>query len=363
MTACCDGPMPTASGRRAPASPLPADAPRQVARALAPTARSAQRIRITPSARAAARWRAPSPRRSTGPRPLRRRGRHRRRQDLRVPGARSALRAREPCSAPPPRRCRTSCSCATCRACALPWHAGDGWRCSRAARATCALHRLGSRARMRSCPTASRCARCARVEAWAQTTVSGDLAELEGLDERSSVIPLVTSSRENCLGSECPQFRSATSCKARREAMAADLVVVNHHLFFADLALRDSGVAELPPSVEVAVFDEAHQLGEAGVQFLGTIARLVAADRLRARHAGRRACSSARGLCRGPSSASACDRSARDLRAGRRRPTRRGSRAARSCAGPSAATTQTSSPAWTQVRRSLRSGRAPRSRR
>ena len=61
------------------------------------------------------------------------------------------------------------------------------------------------------------------------------------------------------------------SCKARREAMAADLVVVNHHLFFADMALRDSGVAELLPSVEVAIFDEAHQLGEAGVQFLGTI--------------------------------------------------------------------------------------------
>ena len=58
--------------------------------------------------------------------------------------------------------------------------------------------------------------------------------------------------------------------QARREAMAADLVVVNHHLFFADLALRDTGVAELLPSVEVAVFDEAHQLDETGVQFLGT---------------------------------------------------------------------------------------------
>ena len=57
--------------------------------------------------------------------------------------------------------------------------------------------------------------------------------------------------------------------KARREAMAADLVVVNHHLFFADMALRDSGVAELLPSVEVAIFDEAHQLPEAGVQFMG----------------------------------------------------------------------------------------------
>ena len=109
----------------------------------------------------------------------------------------------------------------------------------------------------------------ARIEQWAQTTSSGDLAELPGLDERSPVIPFVTSSRENCLGSECPQYTRCHVMKARRDAMNADLVVVNHHLFFADMALRDSGVAELLPSVDIAVFDEAHQLGEAGVQFLG----------------------------------------------------------------------------------------------
>ena len=110
----------------------------------------------------------------------------------------------------------------------------------------------------------------ARVETWAPGTRSGDLAELDGLDERSPVIPLVTSTRENCLGSECPKFSACHVMQARREAMAADLVVVNHHLFFADMALRDSGVAELLPSVDAAVFDEAHQLVEAGVQFLGT---------------------------------------------------------------------------------------------
>ncbi len=110
----------------------------------------------------------------------------------------------------------------------------------------------------------------AKIEQWSQATVSGDLAELDGLDERSSVIPLVTSSRENCLGSECPDFRACHVVKARRDAMLADLVVVNHHLFFADMSLRDTGVAELLPSVDVAVFDEAHQLAEAGVQFLGT---------------------------------------------------------------------------------------------
>ncbi|CAD5367354.1 DinG family ATP-dependent helicase YoaA [Rubrivivax sp. A210] len=109
-----------------------------------------------------------------------------------------------------------------------------------------------------------------RVQVWAQATKSGDLAEIEGLDERSPVIPLVTSTRDNCLGTECPEHRACHVNQARREAMAADLVVVNHHLFFADLALRDSGVAELLPTVDAAVFDEAHQLAEAGIQFLGT---------------------------------------------------------------------------------------------
>jgi ATP-dependent DNA helicase DinG len=109
-----------------------------------------------------------------------------------------------------------------------------------------------------------------RVAHWAQGTRTGDLAEIEGLDDRSPVIPLVTSTRENCLGTECPEYRACHVMLARREAMAADLVVVNHHLFFADMALRDSGVAELLPTVDVAVFDEAHQLVEAGVQFLGS---------------------------------------------------------------------------------------------
>jgi ATP-dependent DNA helicase DinG len=111
----------------------------------------------------------------------------------------------------------------------------------------------------------------ARIETWARATRSGDLAEVEGLDERSPVIPLVTSTRDNCLGSDCPRFADCHVVRARREAMAADLVVVNHHLFFADLALRDSGVAELLPTVDAAVFDEAHQLVDAGVQFLGTV--------------------------------------------------------------------------------------------
>ena len=108
-----------------------------------------------------------------------------------------------------------------------------------------------------------------RIEQWAQVTRTGDLAELPGLDETSSLWPLVTSTRDNCLGSNCPSYKSCHVNLARKEAMAADLVVINHHLFFADLAVRESGVAELLPTARVTVFDEAHQLNPIGVHFLG----------------------------------------------------------------------------------------------
>jgi ATP-dependent DNA helicase DinG len=109
----------------------------------------------------------------------------------------------------------------------------------------------------------------AKIETWAQSTRTGDMAELTGLDERSSLWPLVTSTRDNCLGSTCPRYRACHVNLARKEAMASDVVVINHHLFFADLSVRESGVAELLPTVRVTVFDEAHQLNEIGVNFLG----------------------------------------------------------------------------------------------
>ena len=110
----------------------------------------------------------------------------------------------------------------------------------------------------------------AQVQVWSRTTTTGDLAEVPGLDERSSLIPLITSNRDNCLGSPCPHWRDCHVNAARREAMAADVVVINHHLFFADLAVRESGMAELLPTVRVVIFDEAHQLNETGIQFLGS---------------------------------------------------------------------------------------------
>jgi ATP-dependent DNA helicase DinG len=130
-------------------------------------------------------------------------------------------------------------------------------------------HRLDLARRDASLPDRTAVRTLAKIEEWAQGTRTGDLAEMPGLDERSPVLPLVTSTRENCLGSQCPKFRNCHVNNARREALAADVVVINHHLFFADLAVRESGMAELLPSVRVVIFDEAHQLNETGVQFLG----------------------------------------------------------------------------------------------
>ncbi len=131
------------------------------------------------------------------------------------------------------------------------------------------LHRLGLAREDAVLPERGALRTLAAIEQWAQATRTGDLAELPALDERSPLIPLVTSTRENCLGAQCPQFRACHVNLARREALAADVVVINHHLFFADLAVRESGMAELLPTVRAVVFDEAHQLNEIGVQFLG----------------------------------------------------------------------------------------------
>ena len=153
----------------------------------------------------------------------------------------------------------------------------------------------------------------AKIEQWSQTTRTGDLAELSGLDERSPVLVHVTSTRDNCLGSECPKFRACHVNQARREALASDVVVINHHLFFADLVVRESGMAELLPTVQTVVFDEAHQLNETGLQFLGRqlstgqvidLARDVLAVGLQ----------QARGLCDWQPVSAGLERAARDLR-------------------------------------------------
>ncbi|MDP3539551.1 MAG: ATP-dependent DNA helicase [Azonexus sp.] len=108
-----------------------------------------------------------------------------------------------------------------------------------------------------------------RISIFAKVTHSGDKAECLEVSENSPVWSQVTSTRENCLGQECPDYKDCFVMLARREAMAADLVVVNHHLFFADVMLRDEGMAELLPACNTVIFDEAHQLPEVATLFFG----------------------------------------------------------------------------------------------
>jgi ATP-dependent DNA helicase DinG len=111
----------------------------------------------------------------------------------------------------------------------------------------------------------------ARISRWAETTKSGDLSELTDLPEQSSVWPNVTSTRENCLGQECPQFARCHVFEARRNAQAAEIVVVNHHLLLADLALKDEGFGDLLPGAEAVILDEAHQVPDIAAQFFGQL--------------------------------------------------------------------------------------------
>jgi len=108
-----------------------------------------------------------------------------------------------------------------------------------------------------------------RIRRWAGRTQSGDIGELGEISEDSPLWPRVTSTPENCLGSQCREYGECHVNKARREALAADVLVVNHHLFFADLALREEGFAQLLPGVQAVIFDEAHQLPEIASNFLG----------------------------------------------------------------------------------------------
>ena len=108
-----------------------------------------------------------------------------------------------------------------------------------------------------------------KIRAFAENSSSGDKAELTDVPESSTVWPAVTSTRDNCMGQECGYYKDCFVMEARKRALAADVVVVNHHLFFADVMLRDEGVAELLPSANTVIFDEAHQLPEVAGLFFG----------------------------------------------------------------------------------------------
>ena len=108
------------------------------------------------------------------------------------------------------------------------------------------------------------------VARWAARTATGDIAELREIPEDAPVWPWVTSTAENCLGQDCPEISSCPVMRARQDAQEADLVVVNHHLFFANAALKGEGVTELLPSANAVIFDEAHQLPDVAATFFGS---------------------------------------------------------------------------------------------
>jgi len=107
------------------------------------------------------------------------------------------------------------------------------------------------------------------ISRFIKMTNSGDKAELAKVPENATIWNLVTSTRDTCMGAECQYYQDCFVMKARREAQQADVVVVNHHLFFADVALKDTGVAELLPSANTIIFDEAHQLPDTATLFFG----------------------------------------------------------------------------------------------
>jgi ATP-dependent DNA helicase DinG len=111
--------------------------------------------------------------------------------------------------------------------------------------------------------------RLAKIQAWAATTTRGEIAEVPGIPEDAPIWARVTSNADNCLGQECAEFQRCHVVKARREAMKAEVVVVNHHLLLADLALKEEGFGELLPGADAVVVDEAHQLPEIAARFFG----------------------------------------------------------------------------------------------
>ncbi|MDH0737600.1 ATP-dependent DNA helicase [Achromobacter sp. AGC78] len=108
-----------------------------------------------------------------------------------------------------------------------------------------------------------------QIQVFAGITKTGDRSDLAQVPEDADIWQRVTSTRENCLGQECPRIRDCFVVKARRQAQEADVVVVNHALFMADLVLREEGVTDLLPEADTVIFDEAHQLPDTATRFLG----------------------------------------------------------------------------------------------
>ena len=152
-----------------------------------------------------------------------------------------------------------------------------------------------------------------KIRSYAKVSDSGDKSGLADVPENAPIWMQVTSTRENCLGQDCPNHKECFVLKARKDAMEADVVVVNHHLFFADVMLRDEGVAELLPACNTVIFDEAHQLPETASLFFGeTLSTTLLLDL--ARDTRIEAAAGAKDFAPLPKACDELDKAARDLR-------------------------------------------------
>jgi ATP-dependent DNA helicase DinG len=130
-------------------------------------------------------------------------------------------------------------------------------------------HRLATTAEQGLFDSRERVRELEAVREWAALTKSGDIGELDVVAENSSLWPQVTSTQDNCLGQECPEFSRCHVLEARRAAQEADVVVVNHHLLLADMVLKEDGFGEILPGVDAVIVDEAHQLPDIATQYFG----------------------------------------------------------------------------------------------
>ncbi|WP_027469208.1 ATP-dependent DNA helicase [Deefgea rivuli] len=152
-----------------------------------------------------------------------------------------------------------------------------------------------------------------KIKRYANTTLSGDKAACPGVPEDAPIWAHVTSTRDNCLGQDCPNHKDCFVLKARKDAQEADVVVVNHHLFFADVWLKDEGAGELLPACNTVIFDEAHQLPEVASLFFGDTLSSGQVVEL-ARDARAEALVVAKDFVLLPNAAEALEKSAKDLR-------------------------------------------------
>ncbi len=162
-------------------------------------------------------------------------------------------------------------------------------------------------------PTRDDVMHLARIESFARISITGDRADCAEVPENAGVWPLVTSTRDNCLGSQCEHYDKCFVMKARKQALESDVVVVNHHLFFADVMLREESVAELLPACNTVIFDEAHQLPETASLFFGQSVSTTQLLDL-ARDARIEGATFAKDFAALPAAANVMEKAARDLR-------------------------------------------------